>query len=148
MPLKPAGNYYLIVKADADNKIQETSEDDNALAMPIEFLKVSNLVATPDQIPLMLNPTVAVQGQLQLGNLSGGPLTGIKVSIENPQANLSIQVSLPHSVNSLAVQMASYTITASDESVLQSAPVIHFTTNEGEDARITLNVTVIRAARN
>ena len=142
MPLKPAGNYYLIVKADADNVIKETSEDDNTLAMPIEFLKVSNLVATPDQIPVTLNPTIAVQGQVQLGNLSGGPLTGIKATIENAQANLSIQVTPPSSVNSLAVQTASYTITASDESILQSTPIIHFTTNEGEDVRVTLNVSV------
>ncbi len=143
MPLKAAGTYYLIFKTDANNAVTETGKDDNLLALPVNYIKVSNLVAAPDQIALTLTPGNAVSGTLQLGNLSPATLTGIKAAIEDAAPNLTIQITaLPASLPTLATGMAQYTIIAADETTLQSAAHLHFTTAQNEEAVVTLNVTV------
>jgi len=52
IPIVPAGNYYLIIKTDANGYVPETDEENNVLARPITITAstapvISNVVVTP-----------------------------------------------------------------------------------------------------
>ena len=142
MPLRPAGSYFILVKADVDNVLTEASTADNVLAMPIEFLKVSKLFATPDTINQTLDPTIPVEGTLRLGNLSDNALTGIQATIEGASGNITVQVTSPSRLDTFQVAQVQYRILAADETVLSNSPKIHLTSAEGEEAIVTLNLSV------
>ena len=143
MPLVPEGDYYLIARTDAGETVSEADESDNFLARPIQFLHVKTMVITPSEVSLNLNPTVAVTGQLNIGNLSIAPLSGIAAVVENAAQNISIEIEAPTDLNSMQMDTIHYTITASDESVLQNSPTVRFTSNEGEETIVTFNLRVI-----
>lgn len=101
VPPRPAGNYYLLVRADVDDTVAETTESDNVFAKQVEYLKTSDLVAVPDQISMSLHPGTPVQKELQLGNLKTAPLTGLTFTVENSTPNVHVQVDLPASIEGL-----------------------------------------------
>ena len=141
MPLRPAGNYYLIVKADGDDALDENDETDNTLSMPIEFLKVSNLVASPDIQDYTIDPTVPLTGKITLGNLSPAALTGLTAAIEGASANIAVTITPPARLETMQVMEITYTVLAADESVPFNAPKIHFKSGM-EEAFVTLNLTL------
>jgi uncharacterized membrane protein len=142
MPMMSPGTYYIIVETDANNVINETNENDNALVKQIDYLTVRQLTAAPDQISVRLTPGEVKSGEIDLINLGDTLLTGISDTIEGNTPNITVHVDPPASLNSLTVQKVNYTVSASDESVTQNSPVVKFTTAEGKDATITFNVTV------
>ncbi|MDP3298129.1 MAG: LamG-like jellyroll fold domain-containing protein, partial [Thermodesulfovibrionia bacterium] len=143
MPMMSPGTYYIIVETDANNVINETNENDNALVKQIDYLTVRQLTAAPDQISIRLTPGEVISGEIDLINLGDTLLTGIADTIEGNTPNITVHVDPPASLNGLTVQKVNYTVSASDESVTQNSPVVKFTTAEGKDATITFNVTVI-----
>jgi hypothetical protein len=143
MPLAPEGIYYLIVKADSGQTISETDETDNFCAQQIEFLHVKTMVISPSEIPLNLNPAIAVSGQLDIGNLSSTALSDITATVENATSNINIQIIAPPDLNSMQTGKINYTVIASDESILQNSPTIRFTSDEGEEVTISFNIRVI-----
>jgi hypothetical protein len=144
VPLKPLGKFYVLVKTDANEQVTETSEADNVKASPVELLQTNNLVAGPDRHAFTLNPTEAQQGRFDLGNLSSQTLTGLSAVVQGAPANVSIQFSLPQSLTSLQVAPASFSVVAADESVLKASPTVTIRSAEGEQAVITLDLTVIQ----
>ena len=143
MPLLQEGSYYLFVKSDAMQAVVETNEEDNLQAQPIDFLHVETMVVSPGEIPLNLVPGVAVNGQLDIGNLGATAMTGIEALIENATPNIEIQITTPQILASKSVDKVNYTVIARDESVLQNSPIISFTNDDIEETSVTFNIKVI-----
>jgi hypothetical protein len=142
MPMRAPGTYYIIVVTDANNTINETNENDNTLVRQIDYLMVKQLTAAPDQISIRLNPEETASGEIDLINLGDTPLAGITATTEDNTPNITVNATPPSSLNSLTVQKVSYTISASDESVIQNSPVLRFASSEGKDTTVTFNITV------
>ena len=142
MPMMAPGTYYIIVKTDANNAINETNESDNLFVKQIDYLMVKQLTAAPDQIPINLNPGETANGEIDLINLGDTSLTGITNTVEGNASNITVNAVPPSNLNGLTVQKVSYTVSASDESVMQNSPVLRFTSSEGKDTTVTFNVTV------
>jgi hypothetical protein len=101
------------------------------------------MVISPSEIPLNLNPSIAVSGQLDIGNLGSTVLSGIKATVENATSNINIQIIAPPDLNRMQTGKINYTVIASDESILRNSPTIRFTSDEGEEATITFDIRVI-----
>jgi hypothetical protein len=142
MPMMPSGTYYVIVQTDANSVITETNENDNTLVKRIDYLTVKQLTAAPDQITISLHPGETANGEIDLINLGETALTGITAAIEASSSNISIQVVPPSSISGKTVQKVSYAVSASDDSVKKSSPVIVFSTSVGQTASVTFSITV------
>ena len=142
MPTMPAGTYYIIVQTDANNGIIESNENDNSLTKRIDYLKVKQLAAAPDQIAVQLVPGEIISGSIDLINLVDTALTGITATVQGNSPNISIQATPPSSVDGKTVHKISYSVTASDDSVTSNVPVLMFSSAEGESAGVTFNITV------
>ncbi|RLC24499.1 MAG: hypothetical protein DRH93_04425 [Deltaproteobacteria bacterium] len=143
MPVLQPGPYYLIVKTDDGHIVDETQEGDNTAIRAIDITTPKLLAATPDIIPLNLNPGTPVSGEIHLANLSGNAFTGITAIVQDAADNITIDMNVPSDLGSLNSATFSYTVTASDESSLTSSPTIVFTCNEVEGTSLTFNITVI-----
>jgi hypothetical protein len=143
VPLKPVGKYYVLLKADSGSALTEPSTTNNITAVPIELLQSNNLVAGPDSHVLSLNPTEAVQGRFDIGNLSSVRQTGLSAVVQGAPANIAVQVSLPQFLDPLQSAPASFSVVASDESVTKAAATVTIRSAEGEQTAIRLDLTVI-----
>lgn len=144
LPIVAPGVYYLIVRTDAEDAVTELVEEDNTVAQPIVVALAQQLVAAPDPIPLNINPTVPVTGQINLSNLGTTDLTGLSVRVTGAPSNVSIQLTgVPPALNALTGVRVGYSVLASDESVLQAAPEVVFETAEGRTATVRFNLNII-----
>lgn len=144
MPIVAPGVYYMILHTDSEDAVGETNEDDNIFMQPVSVTVAQQLIAAPDPIPLVVNPTVPVSGQIELSNLGTAALTNLSATVQQASSNLNVQISgLPSTLSGLSSVKVNYQVLAADESVLESSPVVAFTTAEGHEAEITMNVNVI-----
>ena len=143
LPNLNPGTYYILVKADGDNTIAEADETDNTMAVSLEVTRQHCIIATPDQNTFTFNPNAEVDGQLQLTNLASNNLTNIQAVVQGAAANLTIKVTPPTTLAGSASAVVNYSIVAANDSFIQSNPVIHFTTAEGEYADVTLHLNII-----
>lgn len=142
IPALPPGTYYMIVQTDADSLIDETNENDNVYVARIDYLRIKQLTAAPDQISISLHPGEIMNGQIDLVNLGETPLTGLTAVSDGLEPNISIQFDPPSGIDGNTAQTVSYTVTASDDSVTENSPMLNLTTTEGQTASVTFTITV------
>jgi len=142
VPAMPPGPFFIIVQTDVDNEVNESDEHDNTLATGINILRIKQFVAAPDQISIAFYPGETSKGEIDLVNLGMTPLTGITAVLESNSPNISVQVDPPASIGGQTVQKTSYSVSAADESVANSSPVLTFVSAEGAIARVTFSITV------
>ncbi|MCX6376355.1 MAG: hypothetical protein NTU88_10050, partial [Armatimonadetes bacterium] len=142
IPLSAPGLRYLILKTDADGSVAEGDETDNTVARPLDIVLAKQMIAAPSEIPLTLDPGVPETGEIRLGNLGAAALTGITSTVQDASANITVQISPPTQISPLTITGVSYTVTASDESVLTNSPKVRFTSAEGPEASITFTLNV------
>jgi len=143
-PIVAPGVYYLILKTDSKDVLAETNEADNILVQPVSVTLAQPLIAAPNPVPLNLNPTVSVSGQVDLSNLNTTDLTGMTASVAGASANVQVQITgLPSTLPKLSNVKVGYTVLATDESVLQNSPTIQFGSTEGATADVSLNLNII-----
>ncbi len=98
---------------------------------------------TPSAAEVTLIPGVASTGQISVQNLGTRPLTGITATITGAPPNLSVQVSPFSQLAGAASAAVTYSVTASDESVLAAPNVqITFTSSEGVAATMALDAKI------
>lgn len=132
LPRLAPGGYFLLVQTDADKVLAETEEADNTQVVPLELLDVNPLVAAPGQTNLVLQTGVPTQIEVDLANLGEDALANLKALVEGGAPNITVQVDVPPALGSRESKKARIIVTATDESVLQSALVVRFSGSDSE----------------
>lgn len=99
--------------------------------------------AAPSSATLRVVPGIPLNGTVTLNNLSDLPLTGLTANVLNAPANIQVVVTSPTTLAGSAASELSYTILASDASVLEGKPTIRITSAEGATLDIPLAITVV-----
>jgi len=101
------------------------------------------MLTDPRQASERLVPGRPVTRQLSIRNLGDTALSGITASVMGAADNLNVQVSAPQHLAALETASFSYTVFATDDSVLQGTTQIVLTSLEGAAATTTVSTTVI-----
>lgn len=99
--------------------------------------------AAPSSTTLRVVPGIPLSGTVTLSNLSDLPLTGLTASVLNAPANIQVVVTSPTTLAGSAASDLSYTILASDASVLEGKPTLRIATAEGATLDVPLAITVV-----
>ncbi len=143
MPIVAPGLHYLILKVDDANSVAESKEDDNTFVQAINFTMPKQLTLAPDQVQLALHPGVPVTGQINIANMGVDALTGLVATVHDVSDNIDIQVEAPATLDGLTVKKLNYTVTASDESVLENTPTVLVSSAEGPSVPLSFHLYVI-----
>jgi len=143
MPIVAPGLHYIILKVDDGNAVAESNEDDNLFVQAINFTMPKQLTIAPDRVQLVLNPGVAATGQIDIANMGTTALTGLTATVKDASPNMHISIDAPNTIEALTAKKLSYTVTASDESVLQNIATVTIKSAEGPEIPLTLNLYVI-----
>jgi len=143
MPIVAPGLYTLFLKTDSTNLVSESNENDNVLGQLINVTLQKRLSVAPDRLQIALNPLSPVTGQFDISNLDTTALTGLSVAVADKSPNVTVQVTVPDSIPPLSTRKGSYTITASDESVINTAPTVTISSAEGASASMLFDLLVI-----
>jgi phage gp36-like protein len=102
---------------------------------------------TPGQMAHRLLVGVAQTGHVDLRNLGTRPLTGIQANVVGAAANVSIQVNAPSELAPSASAPVTYTVSASNDSILANPGAqIRFLSAEGAAVILPLNIEVVSLA--
>ena len=142
LPTVPPGNYYLVLQADDAQAIPQAGTAGDVLAMPIEFVKVQTLIATPAQTALTLLVNVPQTVTLDLSDLSSTPMSGLTAVVSGASANVKVQVTPPASLDAMSSGKVQVSVVATDDSVLSDTATVTLTDGAGDTAEATLNLSV------
>jgi len=90
-------------------------------------------------------PGIQKTGTATLRNLGEIPLSGISASVEDAPPNLNVGVSVSSTLPGLASRTINLTMNAADDSVSSAAVTVRFTSAEGAETTLTLNITIRNA---
>lgn len=142
LPNKDIGTYYLLVKTDSEDCIDETNNDDNIRAELLEFTRAANLIAAPDKISISIAPGQTYTGRINLSNMGSSVLEPITSVVDNKPANLDIQLSSPTSLLGAQTSDVDFTVSALDDSIQHSTSLITFAGPDEQKATVLLDVTI------
>jgi PKD repeat protein len=143
IPRMPAASYYLIMETDSGKTVSETGEDDNTAVRTVTVAKAKLMTAAPDRIMLNLTPGVPVNGQIDISNIGNTAMSGISAQTEDAPSNIVIQLDVPPNLDPMTSESVGYTVTATDESVLENKTTVRFTSSEKDEAGVIFEIAVI-----
>ena len=148
IPDLPVGLYYILIRTDAEDTVSESHETDNQRLQAVNITDPLSLVVTPQAVSLVLTPVSAQTRTFTftITNLGKTALTGVTAQFDGLPENVEFQAGVPAS---LAVQEPaefSCTITARDDSVPASEPVLRITSDQGAATAVQFKINVLPAS--